>query len=137
LSLSHPDKLAEAALAMHTAHWAEHRRIAEPEVIAEVLARVVGADVARDALERARSKEVKDLLASATQTAFDTGAFGLPWFQGTYVRWLPVSRAPRVRVGQREGIYSILFSSLFLFFSGLTWHASDKLERRDRVLLGV
>jgi len=48
-----------------------------------VLASVVGEDVARDCLRRAQDKEVKDLLTRRTQEAFDTGAFGLPWFQAT------------------------------------------------------
>ena len=95
---------------MHAAHWAEHRRIAEPDVIEAVLAPVVGEAVARDCLRRAQEKEVKDLLARRTQEAFDSGGFGLPWFQG-------------VCIGE-----TVLL--------GLTDRASDECEGRDRVLLG-
>jgi 2-hydroxychromene-2-carboxylate isomerase len=82
LSQTHPSHVPAAGLALHTAHWAEHKRIAEPAVIEEVLAPIVGADVVRECLRRAGEKEVKDLLAQRTQAAFDCGAFCLPWFQG-------------------------------------------------------
>jgi 2-hydroxychromene-2-carboxylate isomerase len=75
---------------MHAAHWAEHRRIADPAVIEDVLAPIVGADVARDCLRRAQENEVKDLLAQRTQAAFDCGAFGLPWYQGMCTLRAPV-----------------------------------------------
>jgi hypothetical protein len=50
-----------------------------------VLASVVGEAVARDCLRRGQEKEVKDMLARRTQEAFDSGAFGLPWFQGACI----------------------------------------------------
>jgi hypothetical protein len=76
-----------------------------------VLAPIVGETVARDCLRRAQEKEVKDLLAQRTQEAFDSGAFGLPWFQGAF--------------GRRERAVEADRS------------ASDECEGRDGVLLGV
>jgi hypothetical protein len=96
---------------MHAAHWAEHRRIADPAVIEEVLTPIVGQAAARGCLRRAQDKDVKDLLAQRTQAAFDSGAFGLPWFQGTFF----------VGVGREHRVHE----------------ASDEREGRDGVLLGV
>jgi hypothetical protein len=96
---------------MHAAHWAEHRRVADPAVIEEVLAAIVGGAAARDCLRRAQDKDVKDLLAQRTQAAFDSGAFGLPWFQGTYL--LVCGESARLK------------------------EASHEREGRDGVLLGV
>jgi 2-hydroxychromene-2-carboxylate isomerase len=84
--VSHPDALVRATTALYTALWVDLKRVAEADVVASVIASAVGEDIARDAMQKAQTKEIKDLLSKNTQQAFDSGAFGLPWFEGWFIK---------------------------------------------------
>jgi 2-hydroxychromene-2-carboxylate isomerase len=72
--------------AVFRAYWAEDRDIANPEVLA---ACVGDADVARAALEAAKSDAVKTALRTETESAAARGVFGAPTFvvDGTQLYW--------------------------------------------------
>jgi 2-hydroxychromene-2-carboxylate isomerase len=60
------------------------KRVGEVNVVASVLASAVGEDIAKEAMQQAQTKEIKDALIKNTNEAFEAGAFGLPWFEGKY-----------------------------------------------------
>jgi 2-hydroxychromene-2-carboxylate isomerase len=56
----------------------------KPENLQAIVRTVVGSDEeAKKVIERTKSDEVKKLLSTNTDKAFQDGAFGLPWFTGT------------------------------------------------------
>ena len=86
LQLSQPAALPDAIAALYQAFWVERKQIQQVEVVFEALAAVIGEEEARKALEQTAKQEVKDLLLKNTDIAFASGAFGLPWFEGAYLR---------------------------------------------------
>src|ERR1700760_4329312 len=87
ISKSHPEALAPAATALFSAMWVDLKRVGELNVVASVLASAVGEDIAKEAMQQAQTKEIKDALIKNTDEAFEAGAFGLPWFEGKYVNY--------------------------------------------------
>jgi 2-hydroxychromene-2-carboxylate isomerase len=82
IAVSHPEKLIPAMMALFEALWIDRKRVGEVEVVTEVLRQIVGEDITREAFNGTQTKEIKDLLTKKTQDAFDSDAFGLPWFEG-------------------------------------------------------
>jgi 2-hydroxychromene-2-carboxylate isomerase len=84
LSSQHAEKLPDAIAALYQSFWVERNQIQEPSVILAALAKVLGEDDGKMMLESAGKKEVKEQLAKNTDAAFESGAFGLPWFVGEF-----------------------------------------------------
>jgi hypothetical protein len=58
----------------------------KPENLQAILRTVVGSDEeAKKVLEKTKTDEVKTVLSQNTEKAFADGAFGLPYFVGTYL----------------------------------------------------
>ena len=62
--------------------WVDLKIVSDAGVVAEVLSSAVGEKIAKEAMQAAQTKEIKDALTNNTQEAFEAGAFGLPWFEG-------------------------------------------------------
>ncbi|TKA75522.1 hypothetical protein B0A49_02821 [Cryomyces minteri] len=77
------EKLTAAFDALYHAFWVERRPIQTPEVLGEVLAKVLGEEVGGRVMQNANGAEAKALLAKHTDKAMEDGAFGLPWFVAT------------------------------------------------------
>ena len=87
ISVSYPEALTPATTALFSAMWIDLKRIGDANVVAAVLASAVGEKIAKEAMQRAQTKEIKDALIKNTEDAFEAGAFGLPWFEGKYVNY--------------------------------------------------
>lgn len=58
----------------------------KPENMQAILRTVMGSDEeAKKIIESTKTDEVKKVLLQNTEKAFDDGAFGLPYFVGSYV----------------------------------------------------
>ena len=73
-------KFVEAVEKLYEAHWVEGRRVDDVSVVREVLAGVVGEEMAGRVLELAKGEEAKKWLTENTKEAVGKGCFGLPWF---------------------------------------------------------
>ncbi|KAJ0419307.1 thioredoxin-like protein [Aspergillus carlsbadensis] len=79
-----PEKLAPATEAIWAEFWGKgDGKATQPEVFIPILERVLGEAEAKAVVEAANGPEVKAQLSANTQQAYDSGAFGLPWFECT------------------------------------------------------
>ncbi|KAF2669661.1 putative 2-hydroxychromene-2-carboxylate isomerase [Microthyrium microscopicum] len=83
VSILYPELLVQCTSAVYTAFWVEHTRINEPAALGSVLGSVLANDQLDKVMQATSTKDVKDGLSEKTQEAFDTGAFGMPWFVAT------------------------------------------------------
>lgn len=75
-AIARNDEKAAFSRAVYLSEFAEGRSIADPDLLAELLARVT--DDAAEILEKAASQQNKDLLKKNTSTASNCGFFGAP-----------------------------------------------------------
>ncbi|KAL3465539.1 thioredoxin-like protein [Aspergillus heterothallicus] len=76
-----PDQLAPVTEAIWKEFWVEgDGKATQPEGFIPVIEKILGEVETKAAIEAANGPEVKARLSANTQQAFDSGAFGLPWF---------------------------------------------------------
>lgn len=76
-----PTAQYEAAfLSLWTCYWGEHMDLSKSEVLRECLRRTFSDGEAGRILEKAGSKEYKEMLTKETGRLVEKGAFGAPWF---------------------------------------------------------
>ncbi|KAL3487557.1 thioredoxin-like protein [Aspergillus germanicus] len=79
-----PEKLAPATEAIWKEYWVKgDGKATQPEGFIPILERVLGEAETKAIVDAANGAEVKARLSANTQQAFDSGAFGLPWFECT------------------------------------------------------
>ncbi|KAJ5373902.1 hypothetical protein N7517_005908 [Penicillium concentricum] len=84
ISQKAPGKLATVIGALFHAVWVEgNTAIGEPDDFAPVIESVLGKQETLDILAAMNTPEVKALLTANTDRSFNSGAFGLPWFECT------------------------------------------------------
>ena len=85
MNMRSPEKLADVLSALYEAYWVDKKPIQSPEVVAPILERVLNVSnaEAKELFAKGSGAEAKSLLVKNTDLAFDNGAFGLPWFEGT------------------------------------------------------
>ncbi|OGM44071.1 hypothetical protein ABOM_007298 [Aspergillus bombycis] len=78
----YPEKLASVVERLYLGLWGEgDSRIVTTDGFMGVLEEAFGGKVAREILQASNEPETKLRLTENTTRAFDTGAFGLPWFE--------------------------------------------------------
>ncbi|KAL4787373.1 thioredoxin-like protein [Aspergillus varians] len=108
ISQQTPDKLPSVTEAVWEEFWVKaNGKATQPEVFAPMLERFLGASETKAVLEAANGPEVKARLSANTQQAFDSGAFGLPWFECTNSR------------GEKEGFWGVDHLGQVVDFLGL------------------
>jgi 2-hydroxychromene-2-carboxylate isomerase len=79
------DEIIKAFDALYQSFWVERNSgVGKPDGEkgwGAILKQALGKDLAEEMVSNAGSKTAKDALMKNTDTAFDDGAFGLPWFQ--------------------------------------------------------
>lgn len=118
--------LADALDALFLCFWVEgNADIGKPETFGPVLEKALGEEVAQKALREGRGDEAKKTLMENTQRAFESGAFGLPWWEcvdgkgeierfwgfdrmGQVVRFLGLVDDEVQQTGLMEGIRAML-----------------------------
>ncbi|KAJ5503310.1 hypothetical protein N7463_006184 [Penicillium fimorum] len=84
ISQKTPGKLATVIGALFHAVWVEgNTAIGEPDEFAPVLESILGKQDMLQTLADMNNPEVKALLTANTDQSFNSGAFGLPWFECT------------------------------------------------------
>ncbi|CEN61832.1 hypothetical protein ASPCAL08480 [Aspergillus calidoustus] len=79
-----PEKLAPATEAIWKEYWVKgNGKATQREGFIPILEGVLGEAETKAVVEAASGAEVKARLSANTQQAFDSGAFGLPWFECT------------------------------------------------------
>jgi hypothetical protein len=101
IEASQPDRIADCFTALYQAFWVEGKTIGKPEVFGPVLAKVIGEDGAKAAIEKMGQPEAKKRLSENSDKAMEEGAFGLPWFVATNSEGV-VSAWLRLDVGIRS-----------------------------------
>ena len=82
LQVSSPDLLPTALDALYHCHWVEgNGDINNPAVFAPLLEQALGKEVAARVVEEGRGEAAKQKVTENTERAFESGAFGLPWFE--------------------------------------------------------
>jgi len=84
--MTNPHLLIPAFAALYDAFWVRRELITDINTTISALNAAIGQDATSIAYKAASSKEVKDQLFVNTDAAFDSGAFGLPWFVATNSR---------------------------------------------------
>ncbi|KAL2006988.1 hypothetical protein VTN00DRAFT_8426 [Thermoascus crustaceus] len=108
ISLLSPHKLTSAIDALYHSFWVDaNTAIGKPEGFMPVLERVLGKEGAEEVLRASNEPKVKALLASNTDKAMASGAFGLPWFECTNSK------------GATEGFWGVDHMGLVVEFLGL------------------
>ena len=124
LTQSHPELVAAAfdvlyeALWVNNTHMKDGNEINDPQVFGPLLEKALGAEVARDVMQRGQSDEAKELLARNTDRAFDSGAFGLPWFECENAQ------------GEKEGFWGVDHIAQMAGFLGLLGKENDGSEAK-------
>ncbi|KAL2815577.1 thioredoxin-like protein [Aspergillus cavernicola] len=96
LSQKVPDQLVPATEAIYQEFWAKgDGKASQPEGFVPILEKVLGQAETKAVLEAANGPDIKARLSANTQQAFDSGAFGLPWFECTNTN------------GEKEGFWGI------------------------------
>lgn len=101
-----PNQLPAAIDALYEASWVRHDDVTSPDAVSRILASAIGESNARAAMEAVQGEGKKKLMAN-TEEAFESGAFGLPWFvceKGT---------------GESEGFWGVDHIGQVLDFLGL------------------
>ncbi|KAL2808599.1 thioredoxin-like protein [Aspergillus granulosus] len=84
ISQKAPDQLAPATEAIWNEFWVKgNGKATQPEGFIPILENVLGKAEAKAIVEAANGPEIKARFSANTQQAFDSGAFGLPWFECT------------------------------------------------------
>ncbi|OAL42651.1 thioredoxin-like protein [Pyrenochaeta sp. DS3sAY3a] len=84
ISILYPDVLPSAISLLYLNFWNHHIYPAAPEQLHTMMAALVGSDKrAEKIITTSNSDEVKGKLMQATSSAFEEGAFGLPWMIAT------------------------------------------------------
>lgn len=108
LQLSAPSSLPLAFDALYHCFWVEgNPDIGKPETFGPVLEKALGTEMAERVMEEGRGEEVKKKLVENTDRAFESGAFGLPWFECVN------------REGEREGFWGFDHLGQVVRFLGL------------------
>ncbi|KAL4929955.1 putative 2-hydroxychromene-2-carboxylate isomerase [Aspergillus undulatus] len=103
-----PDKLTIATEAIWQELWAKgNGKATQSEVFVPILEKVLGSSKTKAVLEAANGPEIKARLSANTQQAFDSGAFGLPWFECTNCN------------GEKEGFWGVDHLGQVVDFLGL------------------
>ncbi|KAL4869429.1 hypothetical protein BDV12DRAFT_185134 [Aspergillus spectabilis] len=96
ISQKAPIKLVPATEAVYQEFWIKgNGKATQPEVFVPIFEKVLGETETKAVLEAANRPEIKAQLSANTQQAFDSGAFGLPWFECTNSN------------GEKEGFWGI------------------------------
>jgi len=96
LSLSHPELLERAVALFWEKTWAHWSEPTKPENVVAMIKTVVGSDgEAQKVMDATKRDEVKKRLVENTEKAFQSGAFGLPWFVATNAK------------GETEGFWGV------------------------------
>ncbi|KAL4810969.1 thioredoxin-like protein [Aspergillus unguis] len=115
-----PDKLIPATEAAWQEFWGKaNGKATQPEVFVPILEKILGSSQTKAVLEAANGAEIKERLTTNTQQAFDSGAFGLPWFECTNSK------------GEKEGFWGIDHLGQVIDFLGL----DRSLDRGFRAVL--
>ena len=81
VEIAKPDKLADCLDALYQSFWVEgNANIGKPEGFGPVLERVLGKDGAAEIMKQATNPEAKKRLGENSDRAFQSGAFGAPWW---------------------------------------------------------
>ncbi|KAL1965923.1 hypothetical protein VTN77DRAFT_5056 [Rasamsonia byssochlamydoides] len=84
VSVLSPNQLIPCLDALYRSFWVEgNANIGKPEGFMPVLEKTLGGTAAEEVLKASSEPRIKDLLTSNTDKAFQSGAFGLPWFECT------------------------------------------------------
>jgi 2-hydroxychromene-2-carboxylate isomerase len=79
---SSPEHLTMAIDAIYRCFWVDgNADVGRVETFGPVLEKALGREVARRAIEESGGAEAKKRLAENTDRAFESGAFGIPWFE--------------------------------------------------------
>ncbi len=96
LQLSSPSSLSLALDALYYCYWVEgNPDINNPNTFGPVLEKALGKELAAKAMEDGSGDEAKKNLIENTNRAFESGAFGIPWFECVNSK------------GEREGFWGI------------------------------
>ncbi|KAJ5929049.1 hypothetical protein N7454_006897 [Penicillium verhagenii] len=77
-----PEKLILIIETFYRIFWSEaDTKIATPERFFAVLEKELGEEIALSIRNKSTTSDAKTILLENTQQAFDSGAFGLPWFE--------------------------------------------------------
>ncbi|KAL5341299.1 thioredoxin-like protein [Aspergillus crustosus] len=96
ISQQAPAKLVSVTEAVYNEFWIKgNGRATQLEVFAPIFEKTLGETQTKAVLEAANSPDIKARLSANTQQAFDSGAFGLPWFECTNSK------------GEKEGFWGI------------------------------
>ncbi|CAG8090075.1 unnamed protein product [Penicillium salamii] len=96
ISQRNPAQLADVIGALFHAFWAEgNTTVGEPEGFTPLLEGILGKEETQQVLVAMNNPEIKALLISNTDRSFNSGAFGLPWFECTNSR------------GETEGFWGV------------------------------
>ncbi|KAL4913446.1 thioredoxin-like protein [Aspergillus aurantiobrunneus] len=103
-----PNELVPVTKAVWEGFWVKgDSKATQPEGFVPILERVLGASETKAILEAANQPEIKSRLSANTQQAFDSGAFGLPWFECINSK------------GEKEGFWGIDHLGQVVDFLGL------------------
>ncbi|KAI9370321.1 thioredoxin-like protein [Aspergillus egyptiacus] len=108
ISVKSPSQLAVATDAIWQGFWVNGNvKATQPEGFIPILEKTLGQAETKAILEAANSPEIKSRLTANTQQAFDSGAFGLPWFECTNSK------------GEKEGFWGVDHLGQVVDFLGL------------------
>ncbi|KAL4910958.1 hypothetical protein BDW74DRAFT_4304 [Aspergillus multicolor] len=120
ISQQAPEKLVTATEAVWQEFWVKgDGKATQPEVFGPLLEKILGAELAKGVIEAANGPDIKSRLSANTQQAYDSGAFGLPWFECTNSK------------GEKEGFWGIDHLGQVVDFLGL----DCSLDRGFRAVL--
>ncbi|KAL2857168.1 thioredoxin-like protein [Aspergillus pseudoustus] len=84
ISQKAPDQLAPVTEAIWKEFWVKgDGKASQPEGFIPILEKILGEAETKAIVEAANGPEIKARLSANTQQAYDSGAFGLPWFECT------------------------------------------------------
>ncbi|KAL4984331.1 thioredoxin-like protein [Aspergillus falconensis] len=120
ISQQAPDQLIPATEAVWQEFWVKGvSKATEPEVFVPNIEKILGSSQTKAVMEAANGPEIKARLSANTQQAYDSGAFGLPWFECTNSK------------GKKEGFWGIDHLGQVVDFLGL----DRSLDRGFRAVL--
>lgn len=133
LETAHPTQLPATFDALYRAFWVEHARIETAEVYGPVLEGVLGSAEAARVVQSSAGTEGKERLLRNTEMAIGEGAFGLPWFVGTFFSSFSFS-CVLFRFGCAAGCWRDARESYMKLMLGV---ASDECRGEEGKLLWV
>ena len=84
VEIAQPANLADCYDALYQSFWVEgNGNIGKPQGFGPILERVLGKDGAAEIMQQATSPEAKKRLIDNSDRAFQSGAFGAPWWECT------------------------------------------------------